>query len=194
VLVVFFGGEKSDAAGHAHESPRIIIWPLRLLAVLSIIGGFIGIGSLYTSLFSAEGAAPMGFVAQLLEPFSASPLGALFGLFAIILGFSMAFACYRDCVTDPLPERLGWLSRAMRNRFYFDELYERVLIPCTQEAAAKLADALDTWIISGVVRLAAGCTDLFGRALRQVQSGSLQAYAFTLVLGVAIVLYFVLGK
>jgi NADH-quinone oxidoreductase subunit L len=194
-LVVFFGGEKSEAAGHAHESPRIMIWPLRVLAVLSIIGGFIGIGNLYAAQFSAEGAAPAaGFAAQLLEPFSASPLGALFGLFAIILGFSMAFACYHGRVTDPLPERLGWLSRAMRNRFYFDEFYERVLIPCTQEAAAKLADAFDRWIIFGVVRLASGCTDLFGRALRQVQSGSLQGYAFTLVLGVAIVLYFVLGK
>jgi NADH-quinone oxidoreductase subunit L len=194
-LVVFYGGEKSDVAGHAHESPRIMIWPLRVLAVLSIIGGFIGIGTLYASQFGAEGAASgSGFAAQLLEPFSASPLGALFGLFAVILGFSMAFACYGGRVTDPLPEKLGWLSRAMRNRFYFDEFYERILIPCTQEAAARLADAFDRWIIFGVVRLSAGCTDLFGRALRQVQSGSLQGYAFTLVLGVAIVLYFVLVK
>jgi NADH-quinone oxidoreductase subunit L len=193
-LVVFYGGEKSEAAGHAHESPRIMIWPLRVLAVLSIIGGFIGIGTLYARQFSAEGAAPAGFAAQLLEPFSASPLGALFGLFAVILGFSMAFACYRGQVTDPLPERLGWLSRAMRNRFYFDELYEHILIPCTQEAAAKIADAFDRWIISGFVRLVSAGTDLFGRALRQVQAGSLQGYAFTFVLGVAIVLYFVLVK
>jgi NADH-quinone oxidoreductase subunit L len=192
-LVVFYGGEKSDAAGHAHESPRIMIWPLRVLAILSIIGGFIGIERLYAGQFGAE-APPVGFVAQLLAPFSASPLGAFFGLFAVILGFSMAFACYRGRVTDPLPEKLGWLSRAMRNRFYFDELYERVLIPCTQEAAAKLADAFDRWIISGAVRLTSGSTDLFGRALRLVQTGSLQAYAFTLVLGVAIVLYFVLEK
>ncbi len=194
VFVVFYGAEKSDAAGHAHESTRIMIWPLRVLAVLSIIGGFIGINNVYASVFNAEGAAPMSFSAQLLEPFSASPLGALFGLFAVVLGFSRAFACYQGRTADPLPDRLGWVSRAMRNRFYFDEFYDRVLIPCTQEAAAKLADAFDRWIISGVVRLAAGCTDLFGRALRQVESGNLQGYAFTLVLGVAIVLYFVLGK
>ncbi len=194
-VVVFFGGEKSDAAGHAHESPRIMIWPLRLLAVLSIFGGFLGIERLYETQFAAEGAAPAaGLVARLLEPFSASPLGALFGLFAVILGFFMAFACYRGRITDPLPEKLGWLSRAMRNRFYFDEFYERVLIPSTQEAAAKFADAFDRWIISGVVQLAAGSTDLFGRALRQVQTGNLQGYAFTLVLGVAIILYFALVK
>ena len=83
----------------------------------------------------------------------------------------------------------------MRNRFYFDELYERVLIPCTQEAAARVADAIDRWIISGlVVRGTSGVTDIFGRALRLFQTGSIQTYAFLLVLGVAVVLYFVLIK
>ena len=98
-------------------------------------------------------------------------------------------------LTDPLPEKLGWLSRAMRNRFYFDELYERVLIPCTQEALAEIADAVDRWIISGfVVRGTSGFTDLFGRALRLLQTGSIQTYAFLLAAGVALVLYFVLAR
>jgi NADH-quinone oxidoreductase subunit L len=193
VVVAFWGGEKSEAAGHAHESPRIMIWPLRVLAIFSVIGGFIGFDRLYAAVFDNETAVPAGLAAQILEPFSASPLGTLFGIAAFGFGLCMAYAAYRGRTTDPLPERLGWLSRAMRNRFYFDELYERVLIPCTQEAASKLADAFDRWIIYGAVRFASGSTDLCGRALRLVQAGSLQVYAFTLVLGVAIVLYFVLG-
>src|SRR5206468_4190605 len=119
---------------------------------------------------------------RLLEPFSASPLGALFGLLAVIIGFSMAFATYHGKSADPLPDRLGWLGRAMRNRFYFDEFYERVLIPCTQGAASWVADAVDRWLIGGVVRAAHGTTELFGRALRLAQDGSLQTYAFMLVL------------
>jgi NADH-quinone oxidoreductase subunit L len=193
VIVAFFGGAKSDAAGHAHESPRIMIWPLRVLAILSIIGGFIGIEQLYDMVFNGETAGATGLAAQILEPISSSPLG-LFGLFAAGLGFCMAYATYRGRTTDPLPERLGWLSRAMRNRFYFDEFYERVLIPCTQEAASKVADVFDRWIIYGAVRFASGSADLCGRALRLAQTGSLQVYAFTLVLGVAIVLFFVLGR
>ena len=82
----------------------------------------------------------------------------------------------------------------MRNRFYFDELYERVLIPATQEALARIADFLDRWIISGAVQAAQGTTDLFGRALRLVQNGNIQTYAFLLVAGVAVVLYFVLAR
>ncbi|MDB6109450.1 MAG: Proton-translocating NADH-quinone oxidoreductase, chain, partial [Pedosphaera sp.] len=85
--------------------------------------------------------------------------------------------------------------RAMRNAFYFDDLYEKILIPCPQEALAKLADAIDRRIIAGfVVRGSQGTTELVGRALRLLQTGSLQTYAFLLVAGVAVVLYFILVR
>jgi len=195
VLVVFFGGERSADAGHAHESPGIIAWPLRVLAVFSIFGGFIGLEALYQKQFEPDLAAPAtGFLAQLFEPFNAQPLSAFVGLGAVFFGFFAAYAFYRRTLADPLPAKLGWLSRAMRNRFYFDELYERVLIPATQEALARIADFLDRWIISGAVQAAQGTTDLFGRALRLVQNGNIQTYAFLLVAGVAVVLYFVLAR
>ena len=190
VLVVFYGGERTEAAEHAHESPGIMAWPLRVLAVLSIVGGFMGIEGLFERAFEPA----TGFWEQLLLPFNTQPLGAIAGLGAVFFGFFLALALYRRTLADPLPAKLGWLSRAMRNRFYFDEFYERLLIPCTQEALAKLADFMDRWIISGAVNLSSGGTDLFGRALRSAQSGSIQTYAFLLVAGVALVLYFVLMK
>jgi NADH-quinone oxidoreductase subunit L len=195
VFVVFFGGERSGEAGHAHESPGIMVWPLRVLAVFSIIGGFIGLEALYQRQFEPD-LAPLatGFMAKLLEPFNTQPLSAVFGLGAVFFGFFAALALYRGTFADPLPAKLGWFARAMRNRFYFDEFYERVLIPATQELLAKIADAIDRWIIGGAVQATQGTTDLFGRALRLVQNGSIQTYAFLLVAGVALVLYFVLAK
>jgi NADH-quinone oxidoreductase subunit L len=194
VLVVFYGAEKSEAAGHAHESPSILAWPLMVLAVPSVIGGFLGIEGVFAKYFEpGKAVEAAGMAHQALEPFS-SPLAAFFGLFAILIGLALSLALYRRVETDPLPEKLVWLSRAMRNRFYFDELYERVLIPCTQEAAAKLADALDRWLIGGVVRGVHGTTELAGRALRLFQTGSIQDYAFLLVLGLAVVLFFVLAR
>ncbi len=195
VLVVFFGGERSHAPEHAHESPGIMVWPLRVLAVLSVVGGFMGIEAIYQHVFEPTAVVAAGFWGQLLGPFDAQPLGAVAGLGAVFFGFSLAVAFYGQTLVDPLPAKLGWLSRAMRNRFYFDELYERLIIPYTQEAASKIADAFDRWIISGLaVRGSQGTTELFGRALRLVQNGSIQTYAFLLVAGVAVVLYFVLAK
>jgi NADH-quinone oxidoreductase subunit L len=79
----------------------------------------------------------------------------------------------------------------MRNRFYFDELYEGI-IAVTQGLASRIADWFDRWIISGLmVRGISGLADLGGRGLRLAQTGNLQSYAFILVMGVALVLFFV---
>jgi NADH-quinone oxidoreductase subunit L len=195
VFVVFYGGEKSEAAGHAHESPSILIWPLRVLAVFAVIGGVIGIEGAFGKFFGSEIEASTDLGERLFEPFNAQPLAAFFGLGAVIFGFALAWGVYCGAGTDPLPSKLGWLSRAMRNRFYFDEFYERILIPCTQGALSAIASFIDRWIISGLaVRGAHGTTDLAGRALRMLQTGNLQTYAFLLVAGVALVLYLVLAR
>jgi NADH-quinone oxidoreductase subunit L len=64
------------------------------------------------------------------------------------------------------------------------------IIELTHEALAKVADWIDTWIISGVgVRGTHGATELAGRALRLVQTGSVQTYAFFFTAGVVILLW-----
>ena len=77
----------------------------------------------------------------------------------------------------------------MRNRFYFDELYQATVIRL-HDFLAAVADWFDRWIIAGLaVRGTHGTTELAGRALRLLQTGNLQTYAFLFALGVALVLY-----
>ncbi|HSU57409.1 MAG TPA: NADH-quinone oxidoreductase subunit L [Candidatus Dormibacteraeota bacterium] len=193
VFVVFLGAEKSDGPGHAHESAPVILWPLRVLAVFSIIGGFIGIEYIYHRQFtSPEEAHALTFAQQLIHPFTAAPIAALGGLIAAVLGLAVAYALYAKADKDPLPEKLGALSRGMRNRFYFDEIYQATVIRI-HEFLATLADWFERWIIEGFcVGLVRGGTEITGKMLRQVQSGNLQVYAFLFALGVAFVLYLAL--
>jgi len=195
VFVVFFGSAKSERASHAHESPPVMLWPLRVLAVFSLIGGVIGIGQLYGLQFPGEKTEPAaGFAQQLLAPFAAAPFPVGLGLLAFALGLAAAYALYAKAEKDPLPQKLGALSRAMRNRFYFDEFYENIVIRL-HDGFAAVAGWFDRWIIEGFgVGLVRGGTDLAGRALRLLQTGNLQTYAFLFALGVALVLYLVLGK
>jgi NADH:ubiquinone oxidoreductase subunit 5 (subunit L)/multisubunit Na+/H+ antiporter MnhA subunit len=82
----------------------------------------------------------------------------------------------------------------MRQRFYFDEIYE-ALIGLTHETLAALANAFDQWIIGGlVIRGAHGATEFCGRALRLAQTGNLNTYAFFLVAGATVLLYLVLFR
>jgi len=133
---------------------------------------------------------------RIIEPLR-SPLTLITsfaGLLAVAVGFVAARSLYRNAASDPLPAKLGALDVWIRNRFYFDEIYEATVIRF-HDFLAKAADVFDRWIIAGVgVRGAHGTTELIGRALRLLQTGNLQTYAFLFALGVAWMLFFVLSK
>ncbi len=193
VLVAFLGKGRSDSADHAHESPGVVTWPLRFLAVLSVIGGVIHAEPLFSHHFlKNEGAHAMSFWQQLVYPFVHAPVPAISGLLAAALGFFMAYKLYANAVEDPLPAKLGAFARAMRNRFYFDELYRGTVIR-VHELLSHVANWVDRWLIAGLaVRGTHGTTELIGRGLRLFQTGNLQTYAFLFALGVALVLYLAL--
>jgi len=193
VFVVFFGETRSQASGHAVESPGVMVWPLRLLAVFSVVGGYIGIENAYAAQFAAAGEHhALSFVQQLILPFAHAPVPALIGLLAAAAGFAGAWALYAKATEDPLPAKLGALSQVMRERFYFDEFYRATVIRF-HDWVASVADWFDRWIIAGLlVRGTHGTTELVGRALRLVQTGNLQTYAFLFALGVALVLFLAL--
>ena len=215
-FVVFFGKEKSEHAKYAHESSLVITLPLIVLAVFAAIGGFIGITNIYGWQFSqvieiyppvTMPVTPSSFhgpaahhlaeslstTQQFLEPLHA-PVAMLIGIAVALTGIFLAFSLYKNATSDPLPAKLGKLAVAMKNRFYFDELYEATFIRA-HDFIATVADWIDRWLVEGFcIGAIRGGTDLSGRALRLMQTGNLQTYAFLFVLGVALLLYFVLGK
>ncbi|HWV99623.1 MAG TPA: NADH-quinone oxidoreductase subunit L [Candidatus Acidoferrum sp.] len=194
VFVVFGAAARSESANHSKESPPVMIFPLRILALLSLIGGFVGIENTYShQQFGPETAAQaLTFGEQVIAPFAGAPVAASLGLLAAAIGFVAAYGLYARAETDPLPARLGVLSRWMRNRFYLDELYEATFIRL-HDFLAAVAAWTDRWLIAGLgVRGTHGTIELIGRALRQFQTGNLQTYAFLFALGVAFLLYLVL--
>ncbi len=195
VYVAFLGSARSKAADHAHESPAVMTGPLLALAVPTVLAGFWGIDALYGKHFgAAEGGQAGSWLSQLIAPFQHAPLAATAGLVAVGLGWIAATHFYRNATHDPLPQKLGALSQAMRERFYFDELYEK-LIALTQDRVAWLADGIDRWLIAGLmVKGTHGTTELVGRALRLLQTGNLQTYSFLFVAGVVVVLFVMLAR
>jgi NADH-quinone oxidoreductase subunit L len=214
-FVAFLGSAKTEQAKHAHESPTVMSWPLLVLAAFSFIGGLIGVAGILDKHFFDAGliqfVSPdrMGFseangtvfvsdrltfFEKLFEPFAHSPFASLAGLGAVLVGFFGAFALYKNAANDPLPVKLGRFATAMKNRFYFDEFYEATFIRAHDFIAAVM-DWIDRWVVDwGGIGLVRGGTDFSGRALRLMQTGNLQTYAFLFVLGVAVVLWLVLGK
>jgi len=191
-FVAFLGEARTEKAKHAHESPAVMSLPLVVLAVFALVGGYIGITNIYGSQFVA-GHETLSIAEQAIEPLH-NIVPMFLGIGAVVVGLFAAFKLYNNAATDPLPAKLGGLATAMKNKFYFDELYEATFIRAHDFIAAVM-DVIDRWFVEGFcIGLVRGGTDLTGRALRLVQTGNLQTYAFLFVLGVAVVLYFVLVK
>ena len=191
-FVAFLGEARTEKARHAHESPAVMSLPLVVLAVFALVGGYIGITNIYGSQFIAE-HEQLSVAQQALEPLH-NIFPMLCGVGAVAIGLFAAFALYKNTATDPLPARLGGLATAMKNKFYFDEIYEATFIR-VHDFIAAVMDVIDRWIVEGFcIGLVRGGTDFTGRALRLVQTGNLQTYALLFVFGVAVVLYLVLGK
>ena len=167
-VVAFMGEPRSSHAEHAKESPAVMTVPLLVLAVPSVIVGY----------FNAHALNPLVLAASLV---------------VLVFGTLVANTVYSGAKADPLPARFGRLAKALRNRFWFDEIYQW-LIDNVQENLAKLADAIDRWVIAGLlVRGVHGTTELAGRVLRLAQTGNLQTYAFWFAAGMAVLLVFALG-
>ncbi|MDP7584569.1 MAG: NADH-quinone oxidoreductase subunit L [Verrucomicrobiota bacterium] len=167
-VVGFMGEPRSSHAEHAKESPAVMTVPLLVLAVPSVIAGY----------FNAHAVNPLVLAASLV---------------VLVFGTLVANTVYSGAKVDPLPARFGRLARSVRNRFWFDEIYQW-LIDNVQENLAKLADAIDRWVIAGLlVRGVHGTTELAGRVLRLAQTGNLQTYAFWFAAGMAVLLVFALG-
>jgi NADH-quinone oxidoreductase subunit L len=181
--IVAFGGEaRSEEAAHAHESPRAMTWVLIALAVPSVAVAWLPLGDFLTEHFFGAGAAED---AGLFGPFNHAPMAAFFGTGALVFGAWASFHFYWGATSDPLVKPLGWFGRALKGKFWFDELYQGVFV-ALHDLVSNVADLFDRWVVVTLVRFVHGAVEFVGRALRLFQTGNLQTYAFFFVFGVAL--------
>jgi NADH-quinone oxidoreductase subunit L len=186
MIVAFFGPARTKAAEHPHESPWKMTYPLVILSVLSVCGGFIGLKPFYndwaTSVITATGQ--LGVIPPLKD--TGAFLETIVPSIFVIFGVGFAYMLYWGVKSDPLDIRF------LANKFYFDEFYDRNLVG-GQQLTARLFNWFDSWILDGVViRGSAYVSVAFGEAMRLFQTGSLQTYAFLFSLGGLAVIYFAL--
>jgi NADH-quinone oxidoreductase subunit L len=176
-VVVFFGSTRSSAAKHAHDCPASMTIPLIVLAALSILGGY----SFFAESIFGEALFRLTHVGEHVPTVPTLAIGSF------AAGSALAAWIYRDRVRDPIRVPL------FANRFYFDEVYA-ALISGTQDLLASVSGWMDRYILDGcIVRGSASLTWSLGYALRMLQFGNLQGYAFLFGGGVVTLLYLLIS-
>jgi NADH-quinone oxidoreductase subunit L len=189
VFVTFWGPSHVDPhhAKHIHEPSRTITTPLLILAVFSILTGYLGIPSFLEPVFSAQHESA--------DHHGTAGLGIM--ILATVMGLSGIAAAYYIYVLNPqLPDRFAqqWktLYRGSLNKWYVDDAYDRAFVLPTFTAASELWKRVDVNVIDGAVNGVARAVAWGGWLLRLVQSGQTQHYALAMAVGIVILTAYLL--
>jgi NADH-quinone oxidoreductase subunit L len=184
---------------HLHESPAAMTFPLIILALLSIGGGFLGIPEVF--------APNAHWLQHFLEPVIAKGHAAegaldhnteymLMGLSVGLAFIAIIIALVRFSKKPELGEPTG-LGKVLANKWYVDELYNAIIVKPIQGLARFLnsfveRDLID-WIVNGVGRL----VNYGSRQIRLLQSGLVGNYVLLMVLSMLVLIvvqFFLKGK
>jgi NADH-quinone oxidoreductase subunit L len=203
LIMTFHGKPRADeeTLHHVHESPWIMLIPLFVLAAGAVCAGF-----LVEHWFVGDGRGEFWRNSILVLPqhdsiAAAEELSAFIyflPLVAALLGIAIAYVCY-SLIPD-LPTRLSLQFRAiylfLLNKWYFDELYDRLFVRTAFTLGEGLWKTGDGLIIDGLGPdgIAAATRELAREASR-LQTGYVYHYAFAMLIGVvALVTWYLLPR
>jgi len=196
----FVGHGHGDSHGHhggIHESPWVMLLPLSILAILSVIGGWMG---------WPEGLGGNDWFTHFLDPvfrvaqIPVQTVGGSKELEAILAGVSTLVALSGWYVAHVLyyakPELPGKIAKQFHglyelvlHKYWVDEIYGAVIVaPVLFFSRFVLNLLIDRGIIDGSAYAAGMTTQGFGAIVARIQSGNIRSYAGWLALGAALLL------
>ncbi|HET8562287.1 MAG TPA: hypothetical protein VFM35_00300, partial [Candidatus Binatia bacterium] len=216
-FMVFFGKSRADhhVQEHLHESPKVMTLPLVVLAVGSILAGWIGLpevfgGSRFVHWLEPVIPAHHGEHAPVTLELSLMAVS----IAVAAIGFFIAyFMYYRGSIA---PERFSTLAggvfyRLFEKKYYFDEIYQAIFVSGTLllarigvwidqyiidgivDGSARttaffswLNGLFDDYIIDGIVNAVANVTFWIGNKFRGVQTGNINSYLYAILVAVVI--------
>jgi NADH-quinone oxidoreductase subunit L len=186
-------GHDSHGHGEPHESPMVMLVPLMILAVLSLVGGFVGWGNHFehflapvfnTGEATAEAAGSM--TEFLLMGVSVA---------VALLGWWLAYLLYhkRQDLPQKIADALGGLYQTVVHKYYIDELYAALFVkPLIDGSTRILWQGVDRKIIDAAVNESGDAARQVSDEVRQMQSGNIRSYAGWIAAGSAVVIAFMI--
>jgi NADH-quinone oxidoreductase subunit L len=183
-----FGGKPSPERlnERPHEARLVMLVPVMILAVLTVVGGFIqtralGIGPSAVSDFLASVVGPVGW--------EESGVAVIVGLVTMVLATLLFLGAYRWYVARtwrPWSTRLPWAQRLLERKYYFDEIYDAAFVrPMDGLADFGMRD-IEEPVLDGAVVGAGHAAVAGASSLSLTQSGYFRNYVLVFVGGAVV--------
>jgi NADH-quinone oxidoreductase subunit L len=198
-FLTFFGNFRGTEhqKSHLHESPLVMTIPLMALAVLSAIGGFIGVPeALGGSNFLGHFLSPVLYgsgAEHVLDQEMISKERMLMGIStgAVVVTIIITWIFYVKKSTLPTKEgvALSTPHNILYNKYFIDEIYKAVIEKPLYWLSDKFYSVLEIKVIDNFVNAWGRGVNKGSAALRFVQSGNISYYLFIMVIGIIIILF-----
>jgi NADH-quinone oxidoreductase subunit L len=220
ITLTFLGKPRTEAADHAKETPWTMTLPLVVLAVFSVAAGWVGIHDKFPLI---GGLVPNwwhefvgGTLLEKPEVIAFNYVPLLTSLVAALGGLTLGWWVYRSIkagAPDPVEKALGPLYRVLKNKYYFDEMYDFLFVRPAYWLAETFTsswmdrkvidgilhwfayisgiignffrDAIDKPIVNGSADWVAETTKKVGSIFRTIQTGRVQQYMILALMGLA---------
>jgi NADH-quinone oxidoreductase subunit L len=200
--------EHQDGHGHEHhephESPWVVTAPLVLLAIPSVVIGYLTIGSVvYGDLFKGAifiNAERHPGVEEMAREYHGPLAMALHGFAGPVFWLALAgavLAWYLYMVNTALPARIQRMFQPvyslLDHKYYMDWINENLIAPAARGVGRGLWKGGDQGVIEGIfVNGSAHLVARFAGVVRWIQSGYIYHYAFAMLMGLVVLMtYFV---
>lgn len=170
------------------EAPNVMIIPVALLALLSLVGGFLGFsigGPPAFEIFLAQSGADYG--AQELNEGFHMTWEIWLSLVIAIIGVGGAFYVYSR-MSDAMIESMRFLKKA----FYFDEFYDVFIVSPAHWVARITGNVLEPLLFDGSVREVATSSQSVASWMQKMQSGQIRSYVAWMAIGSVFLLLFLI--
>jgi NADH-quinone oxidoreductase subunit L len=177
MFLTFFGDYRGHE--HPHESPPVMIFPLAILAVLSVVGGWIFkvpefLGTIFPTFEAPEDVSLM-----------------VISTAAGVAGIGLAWLMYvaQPGLADAVARGSNGLYKLIYNKYFVDEIYDAAVVkPVIGGSRVLLWKGMDAGFIDGIVNGVGSFARGVGNGLRRMQSGNVRSYATWVLLGSVVVI------
>lgn len=192
LFLTFFGEFRGTKAQkeHLHESPKVMTSPLWILAVLAIVGGLISLpGHSWLNSFLTP-VLPQ--LAQESHDFTFN--AGLMMVISTLIAVAGIFLAYRKYIIKKVvPAEDGELTgfaKIVYNKFYIDEIYDKVFVQSTYSIAAFFSNIFNE-MVRGLINSGGALATWLSTPFSRLQNGNVSFYLFFLVLGFCSIVAFV---
>ena len=185
--------ERGEHHAEPRESPWVVTVPLIMLAIPSVLAGWVAIEPLLFGDYFKESIVVLpahDVLDKLKEEWHGVGAFIGHGLLSGVLWIAVAgiaAATYLYLVNPKLPSRIaaraGFIYTILVNNYYFDKFNDWFFAGGARRIGNLFSDVGDGKIIEGIVNGSARTVAWWGSVMRQMQSGYVYHYAFTMIIG-----------